>query len=584
MSFVTEDVTMASGLCGKCTQLLNVLSAYLRRTCRELEQNIKEFIKEVARCTCLRRAASDTLQRRRTHDLSLLHHLYDGDETPVLNQECLQALSRLAASEDSDLQRAAAMCYLHLSHHLESPLPDAFMEPFMALLLSTDLDVQKTISLSLVNLLVKKNVCKELVIEMGMLAPLLEMFQSGDPTAQCHSCACVAVLASSESNREAIVADGIIPLLVLAKSYDPKVQQNAAWALLNLTQSDWSTRILCQVGAIPVLVLLLQSSDSEVQFYSCSALCNIAAVQEHHPKLLSIGSHFLLKSLLTLMSSSVQKNSAQACRCLQSLSKNVLIQEQLMELDCTSPLKAQLNSSTSSWTESAITLLSTLSAHSPNNEVLVGEGLLDVIGQLLHHHSSNSAIITHSCTIITNLCSSCMGQQAVMESQCLSGLLSVLVSPLMSEETLLCVTSCLHHLMTRDSLKSNLSAAITSEQVSGLVKLSGETANPQLSYNSAAIISKLQMNGEIIQLLRPHYMAVSAYLLPFLKKQDVSFQQLGIVTILNLKKDGEFSALLAGSELETQLWKVHAQTEETRRLLQMIQLLSPSPLNPSLTQ
>lgn len=70
---------------------------------------------------------------------------------------------------------------------------------------------------------------------------------------------------------------------------------------------DWSTRILCQAGAIPVLVLLLQSSDSEVQFCSCTALCNIAANQEHHLKMLSIGSHYLLKSLLTLMSSSVQK-------------------------------------------------------------------------------------------------------------------------------------------------------------------------------------------------------------------------------------------------------------------------------------
>lgn len=93
----------------------------------------------------------------------------------------------------------------------------------------------------------------------------------------------------------------------------------SCWAMFLLCLETWSMRklflpfpessirILCQAGAIPVLVLLLQSSDSEVQFYSCTALCNIAAVQEHHPKLLSIGGHFLLKSLLTLMSSPVQK-------------------------------------------------------------------------------------------------------------------------------------------------------------------------------------------------------------------------------------------------------------------------------------
>lgn len=87
----------------------------------------------------------------------------------------------------------------------------------------------------------------------------------------------------------------------------------AQWKMPNSRPiPDWPTRILCQAGAIPVLVLLLQSVDSEVQFYSCTALCNIAAKQEHHPKMLSIGSHFLLKSLLTLMSSSVRKVTVNA--------------------------------------------------------------------------------------------------------------------------------------------------------------------------------------------------------------------------------------------------------------------------------
>ncbi|PWA29635.1 hypothetical protein CCH79_00007969 [Gambusia affinis] len=67
-------------------------------------------------------------------------------------------------------------------------------------------------------------VCKESVIETGMLVPLLELLQSGDPMAQCHSCACVAMLASSESNRDSILVDGVMPLLALAKSYDPALQ------------------------------------------------------------------------------------------------------------------------------------------------------------------------------------------------------------------------------------------------------------------------------------------------------------------------------------------------------------------------
>ncbi|XP_047467929.1 vacuolar protein 8-like [Mugil cephalus] len=567
---------MASGFCDKCSRLLREFAVNLRRVCRDLEQKIREVFREICRCTCF----GSSPERTAAQELQSLHLMCGDNDTQDLTQESLQALNRLASSENPDLQITAAMYYLHLSHHLTSPLPDTFMEPVMALLLSANLDVQKTISLSLVNLLLKNNVRKELVIDMGMLVPILELFQSGDPAAQCHSCACVALLASSESNGDALLVDGIIPLLALAKSYDPKVQQNATWALLLLTQSDWSMRILCQAGAIPVLVLLLQSSDSEVQFYSCSALCNIAALQEHHPKLLSIGGHYLSKCLLTLMSSSVQKNSAQACRCLQTLSKSVLIQEQLMELDCVLPLKALLKTSTPMWTESAITLLSTLSAHPQNNDILLSEGLLEEISRLLHHPRPSSVIVAHSCKIITDLCSSRMGEQAVMESLCLPGLLRALLSPSLSDETLLHVTSCLSHLTTWDTIKAKLSTTITPEQVSGLVKLSAQIRHPQLSYNCAAIISKLQMTEDLIQLLRPHYISMSKYLLAFLKMKDVKFQQLAIVTVFNLTKDGGFSSLLANSELEAQLWTVHAQTEETRQLLQMIQPLSPSSVNP----
>ncbi|KAK2892063.1 uncharacterized protein [Channa argus] len=574
-----EDVDMASALCDNCSQMLKDFPAHLTNVYREFKQKIRDVFRELSKCTCFGIAPEKGLLRRTTSEFPFFNLLYDNG-THLFSLERLQALTALAASENTALQMSAAMYYLHLSHQLESPLPNAYMEPIMALLLSNDLDVQKTTSLSLVNLLIKNNVCKDLVIEMGMLVPILELFQSGDAAAQCHSCACVVMLASSESNIDAMLVDGILPLLALAKSYDPQVQQNAAWALLHLTQSDLSTRILCQAGAIPVLVLLLQSSDSEVQFCSCTALCNIAAIQEHHPMMLNIESQYLLKSLLTLMSSSVQKNSAQACRCLQALSKNVLVQEQLVELDCVWPLKALLKTSTAAWTEPAITLLSALSAHPPNKDVLVSEGLLNEIGQLLHHHRSSSIIITHSCKIITNLCSTSMGQQAVMEGVCLSGLLCALLSLALGDETLLHVTSCIYHLMSLGSLKSKLSATLTSEQVSRLVTLSGKRSNSQLSYNCAAIISKLEISEGMLQLLRPHYIAMSEYLLVFLQKKDVGFQQLVITTIFSLKKDRDFSCLLVNSELEAQLWKVHTQTEETRRLLQMIQPLSPCSVNP----
>ncbi|XP_056914611.1 ankyrin and armadillo repeat-containing protein isoform X2 [Takifugu flavidus] len=544
---------MASRFCERCSRLLKQITTWLLRVCREVEQKVREVFRELCECGCFRSTPEKDVFRRMTQELAPVQ-LLDA-QTQLFNRENLQALNRLANSENTEEQRMAALCYLHLSLHLKISLPDDFLEPVMALLLSHDLDVQKTICLSLVNLLVKNKVCRESVIEMGVLVPMLELFQSCDVAAQCHSCACVTVLASSELKREALLVDGVRPLLALAKSYSSGVQRNATWALLHLTQSGCSTRIMCQAGAIPVLVPLLQSSDSEVQFYSCSALCNIAAFQEHHSKLLSIGGHFLLKSLLTLMSSSVERNSSQACKCLQTLSHNVAIQEQLMELDCVLPLKVLMKSSSP---EPALSLLSVLSAHPPNNFVLVSEGILDEMAPLLHHNRSSPLIVTRCCEIMASLGSSSIGQQAVLESQCLSGLLEALQSPAQSDETLLHVTSYLNQLMTSDVLKSSVSAEITSDQVWRLVELSGQR-NPQLSYNSVAIISKLEMTDENVLLLKPHHSSVLDRLILFLREEDVKFHHLAMVAIANLNKDEEFLLLLGKSEIKEQLKKVLGQ-------------------------
>ncbi|XP_033961550.1 uncharacterized protein [Pseudochaenichthys georgianus] len=213
--------------------------------------------------------------------------------------------------------------------------------------------------------------------------------------------------------------------------------------------------------------------------------------------------------------------------------------------------------------------------------VLVSEGLLEEVGQLLLRPTCSSVIITHSCSIITGLSGCSEGQQAVTEARCSSGLLGALLSPALTDDTLIHLTSCLQNLMTQHPLKSELSVMITSEHISRLVKLSGRSQNPQLSYNSAAVISRLEVTGETVQLLKPHYVAMLEYLSVFLKNKDLKFQQLGLVTISNLKTDGDFSSLLSGSEVEDQLRTVH-QTEETRRLLQTIQPLSPSPVHPLL--
>ncbi|KAK1875511.1 Vacuolar protein 8 [Dissostichus eleginoides] len=145
---------MASGFCEDCSRLLEEFNFHLRKVCREFERKIKTIFRELCDCTCFSDSPESSYLRRKRRRTRLS---LNDEELQLHVEESLQTLSRLSASEDIELQKTAAMFYLQLSHHLKSPLPDALLEPVMNLLLSSDLDVQKTISLSLVNLLVKNN-------------------------------------------------------------------------------------------------------------------------------------------------------------------------------------------------------------------------------------------------------------------------------------------------------------------------------------------------------------------------------------------------------------------------------------------
>ena len=97
-----------------------------------------------------------------------------------------------------------------------------------------------------------------------------------------------------DDNKTKIAKSGaLVPLTRLARSKDMRVQRNATGALLNMTHSgaqrrflslsavtyaraDENRQQLVNAGAIPVLVSLLNSPDTDVQYYCTTALSNIA--------------------------------------------------------------------------------------------------------------------------------------------------------------------------------------------------------------------------------------------------------------------------------------------------------------------
>ncbi|XP_072530435.1 uncharacterized protein [Salminus brasiliensis] len=526
------------GLCARCARLLDDFKTFITAKTASFVQKVKHVADRISECCCWKNTA--------------------------VSQQKPCALLRRHGEKREPRPRGTS----HLST-VRNRGPIVFLETCCTLLQSEDMEVQRTVSLSMLSFLTDSKVKEEHIIEIGVLEPLVDLLQSDDNTVQCNSSACIALLASSDSNRGAIVSsDAVLPLLVLARAFDPKVQQNAVRALLNLTKSVSTMDVLCKEGVIPVLALLLQSTDSEVQFYSCSALSNIAAVPEHHPKMLRIGDRFLLKSLVLLMGSSVLKNSTQASQCLRSFTLNGEAQQQLVGLDWVCPLLTLLRAPELTSPEAGLMLLSRLSAHPPKREALVNQGVMSVLGDLLLTHLSNRTVVTHCAIILNYLWDVVERRQVALEAECLSGLLLALEFYWNEGDAVLSVLFCLYSLACFDSLRSCLVNKMTASHVGRLVSLSSESENPDLSFAAGSVISKLDMND---RLLKAHHRAIVGYLMRFLRNQEVRFQQLAIASMCNLRKGGGLDGMAWGLDLERELNRVQQQTEHTSQLLQMLQ-------------
>ncbi|XP_065691062.2 uncharacterized protein [Patagioenas fasciata] len=562
-------------LCGRCMQLLRDFVAFVQRMSSDLVRSVKECLTLISKCSCLKQNSSKARQlykpilqpHERVTAEEFLQHIETGFEMSPLGKDSLEALRTLAFSENPGLQQSAALYYLHMSQHMNIPLPVEHLESFYALLRSADLEVQQMSSLSLVNILLEGNIDKELVVQMGLLEPVLDLLESEDPTVQCNSCACTMILAVSESNREAIcAARGVTPLLSLANSYDPRVQQNAVGAILNLTQSEKIQQVLCKEGALPVLALLLESPDSEVQYYSCAALSNMAANAQHHEAMLRPGNRFLLRTLISLLSSSVGKVSSQACVCLRNLATSADIQAEMIAEDVLPKLCSLLVSGNEDVRRASIALLWILSQHPHHQDTLACAELLQSLGMLLSLHKTDPVIVAHAACIIKNLSLS-KTTERIIESTCVEGLLQTMLSTDTEEDSLHYVTSCLAKLAKQEGAMLHMVQWIDEPLTKCLVRLAGQLKHTETSFQAASIIQHVIGHEKMVLLLKHHIGEIQAYLKNFLVHQEIRFQQLGIATFCRLQADPEFAFAFRKSQMAKLLEQVRQQTEETQELL-----------------
>ncbi|KAJ6660073.1 hypothetical protein lerEdw1_017999 [Lerista edwardsae] len=564
-------------LCGKCVQLLCDFALSVKALASELMQDIRVCLTQIHDCPCFKRRNFATRQLYKPvllHEEEIaqefLQRVERGFEMLPLGRVSLEALKTLAFSENTSLQKSAALYYLHISQTLDLLLPPEHLEAFYALLKSTDLEVQQISSSSLVNFLLEGNLTKEHVVQMDLLEPILELLESDDASVQCNSCACIMTLAVSDTNREAIAAArGVVPLLALSKSHYPRVQQNAVGAIFNLTQSERIQQILCQQGALPVLTLLLESPDSEVQYYSCAALSNMATNSQYHEPMLQIDDRLLLRTLLSLLSSSVDKVSNQACVCLRNLATNETIQTCMVAMHILPSLLPLLASNHAEIQHNAIVLLRMLSQHPDNQDALVCDEVLQCLGKLLLTWKTDPVIVGHAACFIRNL-SLPKNIQRVIESPCVEGLLqTVHYADCLEEESLSCVTSCLAELVKHEGATVRMLELIDEPLISCLVRLADQEEKTEPAFQAAFIIRHIIQHEDMVSLLKSYMSKVQQYLMNYLVHREIRFQHLGISTLCILQKDSEFSSAFVLSPLKKYLDQVHKQTEEMQELLKI---------------
>uniref|UniRef100_A0A8B9MBD7 Vacuolar protein 8 n=1 Tax=Accipiter nisus TaxID=211598 RepID=A0A8B9MBD7_9AVES len=519
-------------LCGRCIQLLRDFVAFVQRMSSNLVQGIKECLSLISKCSCLKQNSSKAKQlykpilqpHERVTAQEFLQHIETGFEMSPLGKDPLEALRTLAFSENPGLQQSAALYYLHMSQHINVPLPVEHLEPFYALLRSTDLEVQQMSSLSLVNFLLEGNIDKELVVQMGLLEPILDLLESEDPTVQCNSCACTMILAVSESNREAIgAARGVTPLLSLANSYDPRVQQNAVGAILNLTQSVLQLCYLKQRG-----------SQRSAPRSHAETWQQIPAADTHMSPILFCG--------------------------------QADIQAEMVAEDILPKLCSLLTSGSEDVRHASIALLWILSQHPHNQDTLACVNLLQSLGMLLSAHKTDPVIVGHTACIIKNLSLS-KNRQRIIESPCVEGLLQTMLSTNTQEDCLHYVTSCLAELAKQEGATLCMVQWMDEPLTKCLVRLAGQVEHTEPSFQAASIIQHMIGHEKMMLLLKSHTREIQAYLKNFLTHQEIRFQQLGISTFCRLREDPEFSLAFRKSQMAKLLEQVRQQTEETQELL-----------------
>lgn len=494
-----------------------------------------------------------------------------------MTEERLRHLCTLSYSENVELQRSSALCFYEISEKLVEPVTMEMLKPLIHLLLSPDIDVQKTSSLALSNLALHGPVDNKLVVvKAGALQPLVILLSSEDKEVQCNACGCITTLATLESNKVEIVKSGAIPpLLVLTSSSSTaQVKRNATGALLNLTHIENNRQRLVEAGAIAVFTRLLGSQDSEILFYSTAALSNLAVNVDHRREIMANGGgDKVLRHLISLMSGAIEKVQCQACLAVRNLASDSDNQQLIVRLGGLRALVPLLASGDVETVNAAVAALRNISICKGNEVPIVESGALHQLKKLVSF-PNQIEIQCHSAGTIRNLAAEDQ-TMPIVESGCLDALAERLcelgTSPqTASDEMLTEVSGAIAILAGQPFVRKKIMALFDGNFYRTALSLTN-SSYIEVQYNCAGIIGHLAIDEEYHSLLLEGRPSAMDYLSHFLLGREGKLCLIAVWTVSHFSAGSEKTkSLLRGSELMSRVAELSKgdETSDTTQLAQ----------------
>ncbi|KAL4217568.1 Vacuolar protein 8 [Mactra antiquata] len=486
--------------------------------------------------------SSILLDNERQAIQNLLRYLEDEEtKNPVLDENHIKALSILTYSDNTDLQRSAALCYSEISEKMKVPINNPLSNPLVALLKSPDIEVLKATTLAISNFVVNGPAINRLIlVDSGALQLLIPLLYHDEIEVQCNACGCITTLATTDITKRIIAEQNGIPgLLQLIQSTDLRVQRNAAGSLLNLTHIQENRNDLVLDGAIPIFIQTLQSTtDHDMLYYCCAALSNLAINEKHRAMMVAVGCHDVLDIMIRLLMSKSERVKCQACYVLRNLASDGDNQCLIVQYKGLTAIHRCIRHSKKETKSAALACLRNLSIHKANEGPLLSPEILGDIFNILTDSSIPEAQ-RHAAGVIRNLS---VGDhiRELTDQGCVEKLGQVILDIETRANVLAEVTAAIAVMADDDLVKHQLMMMHDGKVFVKLVTMATLSLNTEVQYNSAGILGQLALIAIPTQLKTDNIQGIVLYIDKFLKSEDSNFNHIALWTLVQMLKDALF--------------------------------------------